>query len=355
MRTVITGSGSFIPANIIKNTDFGEHVFYDETGKPIDRSQHDIISKFQQITGIEERRYAGTGITTAFMAASAAAKAIEQAGIDAETIDQVIVAHNFGEVTTGVAHADMVPSIASRVKNQLGIRNPSCVAYDILFGCPGWLQGLIQANAFIRAGVAKKCLVIGVEILSRVSDPYDRDSMIYSDGAGAVIVEMREDADTNGVLGTQSASFAGEDLNYINMGASNQLSNTAAAYYLKMQGRKVYEFALKYVPQGIKSCLDNCGVPLSDVRKIFIHQANEKMDEAIIDRLFKLYQIDIVPKGIMPMNIKNHGNSSVATIPTLYDMVSKGLLEEHSLHKDDIIVFASVGAGMNINAVCYRM
>jgi 3-oxoacyl-[acyl-carrier-protein] synthase-3 len=179
--------------------------------------------------------------------------------------------------------------------------------------------------------------------------------MIYSDGAGAVITEMRNDKDgRNGIIGSKSASFACEDIYYICMGKSN-LPGNGTSSYLKMQGRKVYEFALKHVPAAIKACLDDCGITLSEVNKIFIHQANEKMDEAIIERLFKLYDIKDIPAGIMPMNIKSHGNSSVATIPTLFDMVSKGVLNGHKLNKNDIIVFASVGAGMNINAVCYRM
>jgi 3-oxoacyl-[acyl-carrier-protein] synthase-3 len=356
VRTVITGSGCFIPSNIKTNNGFIDQSFYDENRKLIQHRQSDVIKKFQQITGIEERRYADATMNASCMAALAGASAITDAGIDPETIDQIIVAHNFGDIANNVAQSDLVPSLASRVKNRLNIKNPSCVAYDILFGCPGWLQGLIQADAYIKSGMAKKCLIIGTEILSRVSDPYDRDSMIYSDGAGAVITEMRNDAsDNNGIIGSRSASFAGEDLNYIWMGRSNCLNDNNTASYLKMQGRKVYEFALKHVPQAIKSCLDACNIALSEVKKIFIHQANEKMDEAIIERLFKLYHLPKVPAGIMPMNIKTLGNSSVATIPTLFNMVTKGLLNDHAVYENDIIVFASVGAGMNINAVCYRL
>jgi len=122
-----------------------------------------------------------------------------------------------------------------------------------------------------------------------------------------------------------------------------------------MKGRKVYEYAMKYVPLAMKTCLDNSGVNIGDVKKIFIHQANEKMDEGIIKEMYKLYGISVVPGNIMPMSIHNLGNSSVATIPTLYDMVRKGRMPEHNLKQGDVILFASVGAGMNINAVCYRV
>ncbi len=121
-----------------------------------------------------------------------------------------------------------------------------------------------------------------------------------------------------------------------------------------MYGRKIYEFALNNVPAAMKSCLDQSGVDIKDVKKILIHQANEKMDEAIIQRFYKLYDIKM-PEGIMPMTINKLGNSSVATVPTLYDMILKGELVGHNINVGDIILFASVGAGMNINAIVYKV
>ena len=121
-----------------------------------------------------------------------------------------------------------------------------------------------------------------------------------------------------------------------------------------MHGRKIYEFALSNVPKAMASCLEKSGVPIEKVKKVLIHQANEKMDEAIIHRFFKQYK-KTPPEGIMPMSIHKLGNSSVATIPTLYDLLVKGELENHSLEKGDIVLFASVGAGMNINAMVYQI
>ena len=112
---------------------------------------------------------------------------------------------------------------------------------------------------------------------------------------------------------------------------------------------------MKHVPEAMKMCLESSGIKITELNKVFIHQANEKMDEAIIKELYKLYDIAEVPENIMPMSIHNLGNSSVATVPTLYDMVRKGLMPEHNLKPGDVILFASVGAGMNINAVCYRV
>jgi len=122
-----------------------------------------------------------------------------------------------------------------------------------------------------------------------------------------------------------------------------------------MLGRKIYEFALTNVPSAMKACMDKANIDIHDVRKIFIHQANEKMDYEIIKRLFRLYKERNIPEDIMPMSINKLGNSSVSTVPTLFDMVRKGTIEgNHNLKKGDIIIFASVGAGMNVNAVAYK-
>jgi 3-oxoacyl-[acyl-carrier-protein] synthase-3 len=290
------------------------------------------------------------------MAAIAAQRAIDDAGCDPETIDQIILAHNFGNVIKHTIQTDAMPALAARVKHALNIKNASCIPYDILFGCPGWIQGVIQADAYFKAGLAKKCLVIGTETLSRVLDVYDRDSMIFSDGAGACVLESKDNnGNGSGILGTSVQSHCGDEVSYLHLGKSYYPDSDPRIRYIKMKGRKVYEYAMKHVPEAMKICLDKSGIVISELKKVFIHQANEKMDEAIIKELYKLYGIAQVPENIMPMSIHNLGNSSVATVPTLLDMVRKGLMPEHALAKGDVVLFASVGAGMNINAVCYRI
>ncbi len=273
-----------------------------------------------------------------------------------ETIDQIIVAQNFGNVVKHTIQTDNVPAIASRIKHNLRIKNPRCVAYDVLFGCPGWIQGMIQADAFMKAGMAKKCLVVGTETLSRVIDIYDRDSMIFSDGAGACVTEYKEVSENgSGILSHATLSHCNEEAYFLFMGESNFPHSDPRLRFIKMKGRKVYEYAIKHVPEAMKECIDKAGLDISDIHKIFIHQANEKLDEAIIKALYKLYNIKTIPEFIMPMSIHKFGNSSVATVPTLFDMVRKGVLEDHSIKPGDNIMFASVGAGMNINAICYRI
>ena len=217
------------------------------------------------------------------------------------------------------------------------------------------MQGLIQADAFFKAGVAKKALIIGTETLSRVIDMYDRDSMIFSDGAGATVIEFNEvAAEGPGILGAAAQTHSLEEVDYINMGIAYNPGSDPRVRYIKMKGRKVYEYAMKFVPAAMKECLEKSNVEIKQVKKVFIHQANEKMDDGIIKRLYQLYGIKEIPKDIMPMSIHWLGNSSVATVPTLYDLVIKNKVTGHELKPGDIVLFASVGAGMNINAVCYR-
>lgn len=352
MNSKITGIGSYIPGEIAKNEGFDNHEFYDIDGSLLNQDNKRIIEKFKAITGIAERRYLPENLNTSDMAFYAAEKAIEDAGIDKEDLDYIIVAHNYGDVKFGSLQSDTVPSIATRVKHRLKIKNPTCVCYDMLFGCPGWIESMIQANAYIKSGIAKKCLVIGAEALSRVVDPHDRDSMIYSDGAGASVLEKTDEA--GGILSHFSATYSYEEAHFIYFGESNNLEKKDSRHYLKMYGRKIYEFALKYVPAAMKTCLEKSGIPLDEVKMIFIHQANEKMDEAIVDRFYKLYDSP-VPKNIMPMSIKRLGNSSVATVPTLYDMVLNGEIAGYNVQKGDVVMFASVGAGMNINSIVYKI
>ncbi len=351
MQVKITGTGSYVPKIIKKNSDFLDVEFYNEKKEPFPNSNEIIIKKFKAITGIEERRYLVPELNSSDMGLEASKKAIDDAKLDKETLDYIIVAENFGDVKTGSNQSDFLPSIGSRIKHGLKIENPNCVAYDVIFGCPGWIQSMIQAYIYIKSGEAKKCLVVGTETLSRVVDPNDRDSMIYADGSGACVVELSNEE--GGVLSYASQTHTIDEAYYLFFGNSNNPNLDQNIGYIKMYGRKIYEFALSNVPLAMKEAVDKSGVDISQIKKILIHQANEKMDEAIVERFYKLYQMEM-PKDIMPMSISKFGNSSVATIPTLLDLIIHNNFEGHQINKGDIVLMASVGAGMNINAIVYQ-
>ena len=354
-QTVIIGTGSCIPSRTVVNEAFLDRPFFETYGQPFaPEAIPKIVAKLKEITDISERRQVTDDLVASDLAFEAGTRALASSGIDPETLDYIIVAHNFGDVAAGNRRSDLVPSLASRVKAKLKIQNPACVCYDLAFGCPGWLQAVIQADYYLRSGDATRALVIGSETLSRVSDPYDRDSMIYADGAGAAVLEGRISAEPVGILAHAERSDTLDHSRLLWMGASYQDPAGDGPLCLKMEGRKLYEYALTTVPGVVRQSLERAGLGLADVDKVLLHQANGKMDDAILKRLFRLYGVKEIPAGIMPMTISWLGNSSVATLPTLLDLIQRDQLPDHSLAAGSLAVFASVGAGMNINSVVYR-
>ena len=355
MHTVIIGTGSHIPSVVVPNAHFLNQDFRGPDGRGIGKPNSEILAQFEAITGIRERRYVPDDLVTSDIASEAAEHALESAAIDREELDYIIVAHNFGDVRAGTRHSDFVPALAARVKKKLEIANPRTVAFDLIFGCPGWLQGVINADFMIRSGDVRRVMVIGADTLSRVSDPHDRDSLIYADGAGAVILEGRQGEAPVGILSHSVRSDTIDHSRMLFMGPSYKDDAFLEARFLKMEGRKLYKYALNTVAGAIRESLERAGASIEDVSRILIHQANGKMDEAILHALYHLYGIDEPPQDIMPMTISWLGNSSVATLPTLLDLIQRGQLDSHKLESGQLIVFASVGAGMHINAVVYRM
>ena len=352
---VITGSGSYLPTQKVPNSHFLHHSFFDSDGKKLGKSNEEIIGKFKDITGIEERRYVTPDLMASDIGFFAAEQALKSSHLDKETLDYIIVAHNFGDLRHDNLRSDCLPTLASRVKQKLGIKNPRTIAYDIPFGCAGWLQGVIMANYYIQSGEANRILIIGAETLSRLSDPHDRDSMIYSDGAGAIVLESHLSDQKVGILAHCTETFANGHAYTLFMNKSNNPDYPVDHLFLKMHGHKLYEYALKLVPQIIKTSIEKAGLTLTDLNKLLIHQANSKMDQAILERLAALYGAEKLPSEMMPMTISWLGNSSVATVPTLYDLISKGELPDQSFRANDVLAFAAVGAGININSMIYRV
>lgn len=351
-NTVIIGSGSYIPERIIDSSHFMDTTFYDENGNVINKPNEEIIKKFVEITEIERRRYINDDEMNSDIAQRASELAIQDAGIDRENIDYIICASNFGEINTN-GITSFMPSMSARIKNKLGIKNRRCVNYDMIFGCPGWVEGMILADSLIKAGKAKTILVVGSETLSRAVDPYDRNRMIFADGAGAVVVQATEE--NIGMLSSATICDNQEETYFLDMSCSLNKEHDPSKLYVRMAGRKIYEYVLTNVPPAIKETIDMAGIGIDDIKKILIHQANAKMDYAIIPRLYKLFGKEEYDHNITPMVIQELGNTSVASVPTMYDLIMKGKMEGHTLKQGEHIVMCSVGAGMNINAFVYKM
>ncbi len=352
-NTLIVGTGSYLPSRVIDGSHFQDSTFYDDNNEPILKPNDEVIAKFVEITEIERRRYIEDNQVNSDIAAIAAQRAIEDAQIDKETLDYIISATNFGDVDLH-GQQSFMPSLSALVKNKLAIKNPRCVNYDMIFGCPGWIEALNLADILIKSGKAKTILVVGSETLSRVTDPYDRNKMIFADGAGAVVVKATDD-ETVGILNSNTLCFNGDEIEYLENSPSLNLEADQNKKYIRMRGRKIYEFALTQVPAAMKQTIDQAGIGIEDIDKILLHQANAKMDHAIIARLFKLYGQSTYDEKVAPMTIQDLGNSSVATVPTMLDLIKKGQFDGHELKDNSYLLFASVGAGMNINAIVYKM
>ncbi len=242
INSVISGIGSILPERVIPNSYFSDNKFFTKDGKPNSKSTKDVITKLEEISCIKSRRYIPENEDSVPMMKAAAGKAIEDAGLDKELVDGIIVAHNTGNMRPDGSGWDPIPNLASLVKNSLEIKNHECFAYDILFGCPGWIQGMIQAHQAIQNGEANYVLVVGVEVVSRVLDPHDVDSMLLGDGCGAAILAKSESYNTVGVLGYATFSHCQEDYRSIYIGKSNN-PDLWNKQFFKMNGRDVYRYA----------------------------------------------------------------------------------------------------------------
>lgn len=344
-------TGSAMPERRIPNSHFLDRTFLNEDGTPMAKPVEEIVAKLEQITGIKERGYIPeTGDSVPLMA-EACENAIATWGQDRNKIDGIIVGHNAGNMLEGRQGFHTVPNMAALLKHRLGITNHECFAYDLLFGCPGWIQGLIQAHQAIRAGDATHVLVVGIEVASRLLDPYDLDSMILADGCGAAIISA---SDNEGIISYATFSHALEDISCIYLDRSyNREWNDPTLF--KMNGKEVYKYATVWVPRVIKKALDKAGLDASDVDLFLFHQANGKMLHAFANNLAQMYHLEGLSfEGKIPMTIQFTGNTSVATVPTMLDLILKGKLEGYRIEPGMTVVFASVGAGMHCNALVYR-
>ena len=353
-RTVISGTGTVIPDLLVPNSHFESNEFYDRGGKRIEKSGAEVIAKLESICGIRERRYIPFEQDSIQLMTEASRLAVEDAGLDVNQLSGIIVAHNAGNMVPDTGAFHTVPNMAAVLKHELHSANHDCFAYDMLFGCPGWLQGIIQAHQAIRAGDAERALVTGLEVASRLLDPHDPDSMILADGCGACVVSGSDNVGEKGVISYSTFSHAMDDNRIIYLGPSLK-PDVEGSCYFHMNGRAVYKYATEWVPKVIKAALDKANVTVDDVDIFLLHQANAKMLDAIAANLAGLCNVSVDDfAGKVPSTIEFLGNTSVATVPTMLDLIRKHKLDGFDIRHNDVAVMASVGAGMHCNAIVYR-
>jgi 3-oxoacyl-[acyl-carrier-protein] synthase III len=234
--------------------------------------------------------------------------------------------------------------------------NPRTYGFDAISGCPGWVAGSILANSIIKSGDKDRVAVVGAESLSRICDPHDRDGMLYSDGAGVVIFEARDGKEGEGFISSSQRTDNAYSL-LLHMSPSYNKELDQRRKFLHMNGPKLFEYATRTVPEEVKISLENAGLTVQDIAKFFVHQANEKLDIAMLKRIFGVGKRKIleIAARVAPMTVQRFGNSSVATIPTLVDLVLRGQMDGFTLKPKEVINCASVGAGMSANSFNYRM
>ena len=315
MSVKILGTGSFLPEKSVSN---------DDLSKVMDTSDEWISSR----TGIRSR-HISIEDTTSTMAVKAAKKALENAGVSAEELDHIFVATLSGDHAT--------PSTSCQVQKGIGAVNAVCM--DINAACSGFVYGLNTAIAYARAGMGKKMMIIGVETLSKILDWSDRSTcVLFGDGAGCAIVEADDSREIYIDAGSDGAK--GDVLTCEERHLNNLLvKDDSPMQQVTMDGQEVFKFAVRMVPKSITKVLDQAGVDKEEVKYFVLHQANRRIIEAVARRLDE-------PIEKFPMNLKEYGNTSSASIPILLDECNrKGKLKSGSK-----IVLAGFGAGLTWGA-----
>ena len=319
-RAVVRGVGHYLPERIVPNAWFEDK---------IDTSDEWIRSR----SGIERRHFAAEGETTSDLAAHAAREALTDAGMDAETLDALIVATSTADLT--------FPSAATMVQHRIGMTGG--FAFDVQAVCAGFVFALSQANALIVSGQVKRVMVIGAETFSRIIDFEDRaTSVLFGDGAGALVLEATEGTGTNadrGILATDLHSDGSHrDILYVDGGVSTQSTG-----HLRMQGKEVFRHAVEKLTDTAHTSLGKLGLSGDDVDWIVPHQANLRIIKSTAQKMG-------VGMDRVVVTVQDHGNTSAASIPLALTVgVRSGQIKE-----GDLIVTEAIGGGLAWGSVVLR-
>jgi len=316
-RARIAGTGSALPSRRVTNAELAERV---------DTTHQWIVER----TGIEARHIAGDGETTATLAAEAAKKALESAGIDAGRIGLIVLATATPDQT--------FPASATRVQAMLGIDD--CIAFDVQAVCTGFLYALSVADNMVKGGMADHALVIGSETFSRILDWEDRGTcVLFGDGAGAVVLSAVEGEDA-GILATRlHADGRQNDLLYVDGG----VSTTGTVGKLRMQGREVFRHAVVNLANVLGEALEAAGHDVSEVDWVVPHQANKRILDATAKKL------GLAPEKVI-VTVDQHANTSAASVPLALDTA----VRDGRIRPGHLLVLEAMGGGFTWGAAVVR-
>ena len=320
IRSVVIGTGSALPAHRVSNAELAETV---------DTSDEWIVER----TGIRFRHIAGEGETTATLAADACKAALAAAGIDAQSIDLIVLATATPDQT--------FPSSATKVQAMLGIDD--CVAFDVAAVCSGFLYAVQVVDSMIRSGVAKRALVIGAETFSRILDWEDRTTcVLFGDGAGAIVLEAQDTADVDGrgILTTKlHADGRHNELLYVDGG----VSTTGTVGKLRMKGREVFRHAVTNLASVMTESLAMAGLGADQVDWVVPHQANARILDATARKL------GLAPAKVV-VTVDQHANTSAASVPLALDVAVRDGRIQHG----QIVILEAMGGGFTWGAAVIR-
>ena len=320
------GSGSATPAQKITN---------DQLAARVETNDEWVTTR----TGIRERRIIGSDESLSNLSTQAAISAIEMAGWEVDTVDMVLVA---------TSTPDDLFGIAPKIQAQLGATN--AVAFDLTAACSGFLFALVTAAQYLQNGTFRRVIVIGADQLSSWMDWDDRRScVLFGDGAGAVAIEATSN-DENSLIAfkLKSDGSRGECLSvhqakdFVNLVGpfKNQIRRFST---IQMNGQEVYKFAVREVPLLLKDVLGNCGISADSLDWLLLHQANQRILNAVADRFS-------IPKSKVLSNLENYGNTSAATIPIMLDEA----VRDGRIKSKDLIASSGFGAGLSWGVALFR-
>ena len=320
-RSVVLGVGHYLPERVVPNAEFEAKV---ETSDEWIRSR----------TGIERRHFAAEGETTSVMGTRAAERALESAGLSAQDIDAIIVATSTPDLT--------FPSTATMIQSNLGMTRG--FAFDIQAVCAGFVYALVNADALIHSGQARRILVIGSETFSRILDWEDRTTcVLFGDGAGALVLEAREgagDSSDRGILASDlNSDGRHREILYVDGGVSSSQSSG----HLRMAGREVFRHAVEKLARTAETALEKAGLGDEQVDWIVPHQANLRIIKATAQKMN-------LPLDRVVVTVQDHGNTSAASIPLA---LSVGV-ERGQIKKGDLLVTEAIGGGLAWGSVVLR-
>jgi 3-oxoacyl-[acyl-carrier-protein] synthase-3 len=319
LRSVLTGVGSYLPKRVLTNAELAHRV---------DTSDEWIVER----TGIRERHIAADGELTSDLACAASVKALEAAGREAKDIDLVIVATTTPDLT--------FPATAARVQAELGVNQGA--AFDLQAVCSGFVFALATADNFLARGQAKAALVIGAETFSRIMDWEDRGTcVLFGDGAGAIVLEAREETGDRGVISTFLRTDGRmHDLLYVDGGPSE----TQTVGKVRMVGNAVFRHAVEHISGAMLEACARAGMPLDAVDWFVPHQANQRILDGVARKL-------AIPVDKVVSTVALHGNTSAASVPLALDVA----IRDGRIKKGDLVLMEALGGGLTWGAALVRM